>query len=68
MAKQALNHIHSNPYGLFPLFNGPQLTAIEAALTRRLTLIQGPPVSVSRYFDDTVSRMLTYRCSTRLYS
>jgi hypothetical protein len=43
LAKQALNHIQSNPHGLFPSFNGPQLTAIEAALTRRLTLIQGPP-------------------------
>ena len=27
----------------FPSFNGPQLSAIEAALTRRMTMIQGPP-------------------------
>jgi regulator of nonsense transcripts 1 len=43
LAKQAITHIQSNPQGVFRPFNGPQLTAIEAALTRRLTLIQGPP-------------------------
>jgi hypothetical protein len=43
LAKQVLSYISSNPYGTFSRFNGPQLTAFEAAQTRRLTLIQGPP-------------------------
>ena len=43
LANQALQYMQSNPHGIFGKFNGPQLTAIGAALTRRLTLIQGPP-------------------------
>ena len=40
-----LKYIRSNSKGTFPAFNGPQLTALEAALTQRLTLFHGPPGS-----------------------
>jgi AAA domain len=46
LANQALQYMQSNPHGIFGKFNGPQLTSIGAALTRRLTLIQGPPGKV----------------------
>jgi hypothetical protein len=41
LSNQVLEYIQTNPHGIFNPFNGPQLTAIGAALTRRLTLIQG---------------------------
>jgi hypothetical protein len=40
LATQVLKHIRSNPK-LFREFNGPQLASVEAALTRRMTMIQG---------------------------
>lgn len=43
LAKQALDFMQSDRAAQFPQFNEPQLTAIGAALTRRLTMIQGPP-------------------------
>jgi hypothetical protein len=45
LAQDFVSSIQSNLQGRFNPFNGPQLTAIEAALSRRLTLIQGPPGS-----------------------
>lgn len=41
LASQVLNYIKSNTHGVFREFNTPQLAAIEAALTRRITMIQG---------------------------
>ena len=43
LTNQVLAHFQSNPTQIFSQFNGPQLAAIGAALTRRLTMIQGPP-------------------------
>lgn len=44
LANEVLNYLQSDhPKKLFPRFNGPQLTCIGAALTRKLTMIQGPP-------------------------
>lgn len=37
---EVLQYIRANPHSLFRRYNSPQLLAIEAALTRRLTLIQ----------------------------
>lgn len=52
LANQILGYFQSNPQQLFSPFNGPQLSAIGAALTRKLTMIQGPPgkdiISVTR--------------------
>ena len=44
LANQALAYIQKNP-NIFNPMNGPQLASIGAALTRKLTLIQGPPGS-----------------------
>ena len=43
LAKRALSYIASNDQHIFEKFNEPQLAAINAALTRRLTMVQGPP-------------------------
>ena len=43
LAKKALSYIRSNDQQIFEKFNEPQLAAINAALTRRLTMVQGPP-------------------------
>ncbi len=50
LANQVLGYLQSNPHNLFPQFNGPQLSAIGAALTRRLTMIQGPPGTYRLHF------------------
>lgn len=42
LAQQAMRHMLAHPK-IFGQLNGPQLAAVEAALTRRLTLVQGPP-------------------------
>jgi hypothetical protein len=44
LANQALGYIQKNP-NIFNSMNRPQLASIGAALTRKLTLIQGPPGS-----------------------
>ena len=43
LCNQVLAYLQSNPHGSFPQFNRSQISAIAASLTRRLTLIQGPP-------------------------
>jgi hypothetical protein len=41
LAKKAISYMTSDDQLIFEKFNPPQLAAINAALTRRLTLIQG---------------------------
>jgi hypothetical protein len=43
LANQVLGFMQSNPGNLFRPFNGPQLKVIAAALTRKVTMIHGPP-------------------------
>ena len=43
LTNQVMAYIQANPQKMFPKFNEPQLTSIRAALTRRMTMIQGPP-------------------------
>ncbi|MGK3738056.1 MAG: hypothetical protein ACI8RD_005128 [Bacillariaceae sp.] len=43
LANEVLNYVQANSNKTFKPLNGPQLAAIGAALTRKMTLIQGPP-------------------------
>ena len=43
LTNQVMSYIDANPNDIFPRYNEPQMTAIRAALTRRMTMIQGPP-------------------------
>ena len=44
LADQVTEYVRLNPDNRFAHeFNGPQVSAIHAALSRRLTMIQGPP-------------------------
>jgi superfamily I DNA and/or RNA helicase len=43
LTNQVLSFLQKNTQNNFPNFNGPQLSAIGAALTRKLSLIHGPP-------------------------
>jgi hypothetical protein len=52
LANDVLQYIRANPQNIFRPFNGPQLHAIEAALTRRLTLIQVCHVYGNEYHFD----------------
>ena len=45
-ANEVLRFIQANPRRIFPPFNEPQLTAVGAALSRRLTMIQGMLISI----------------------
>jgi hypothetical protein len=43
LANEVLTHVQANSNNIFRPLNAPQLAAVGAALTRKLTLIQGPP-------------------------
>lgn len=64
LASQVLKHIQSNPRGTFREFNSPQRAAIEAALTRRLTLIQGPPGTGKTCVAAAIGLGFVYQCKS----
>ncbi len=62
LANQALAFIQKNPHNLFKPMNGPQLAAIGAALTRKLTMIQGPPGSGKTSTAGAIGFGFTHQC------
>jgi hypothetical protein len=62
LASQAVKYMKSNPHNVFRGFNAPQLAAIEAALTRRMTMIQGPPGS-----GEWITAILYYNAFVALF-
>ena len=62
LANQALAFIQKNPHGIFNPMNGPQLAAIGAALTRKLTMIQGPPGSGKTATAGAIGFGFTHQC------
>ena len=58
--------MQNNPDGTFPPFNGPQISAIGAALTRRVTMIQGPPGKIIDYLQ--ISILISFQFSQTLIS
>ncbi len=62
LAQEFVSFIQSNLQGKFSPFNGPQLTAIEAALSRRLTLIQGPPGSGKTTVAAAIGHGFVHQC------
>lgn len=62
LANQALAYIQKNPHGIFKPMNGPQLAAIGAALTRKLSMIQGPPGSGKTSTAGAIGFGFTHQC------
>jgi len=62
LANQVLAYIQKNPHNLFNPMNGPQLAAIGAALTRKLTMIQGPPGSGKTSTAGAIGFGFTHQC------
>jgi hypothetical protein len=62
LANQALSYIQKNPHNIFNPMNGPQLAAIGAALTRKLTMIQGPPGSGKTSTAGAIGFGFTHQC------
>lgn len=62
LANQALSYIQKDPHHIFNPMNGPQLAAIGAALTRKLTMIQGPPGSGKTSTASAIGFGFTHQC------
>ncbi|CAB9496919.1 polymerase alpha-associated DNA helicase A [Seminavis robusta] len=62
MAKKAITFMKSDNQQIFEEFNQPQLAAINAALTRRLTLIQGPPGTGKTSVASAIGFGFAYQC------
>jgi hypothetical protein len=62
LANQVLAYIQKNPHNIFKPMNGPQLAAIGAALTRKLTMIQGPPGSGKTSTAGAIGFGFTHQC------
>lgn len=62
LASQVLKFVKSNSNGVFRPFNAPQLAAINAALTRRLTMIHGPPGSGKTTVAATIAFGFVHQC------
>lgn len=62
LANQALAYIQKNPHSTFNPMNGPQLAAIGAALTRKLTLIHGPPGTGKTSTASAIGFGFTHQC------
>jgi hypothetical protein len=64
LSAETMAFINSRP-DIFTEFNSPQRAAIDAALTRRLTMIQGPPGSVRMHcfhhgYERTTKKLLIF--------
>jgi hypothetical protein len=66
LAKEVVKYMYmkSNKGGIFPNFNAPQLAATEAALTRRMTMIQGPPGSGKTTVAAAIGFGFVHQCRT----
>jgi superfamily I DNA and/or RNA helicase len=62
LAHQVIKYMKSNPHGIFREFNAPQFAAIEAALTRRMTMIQGPPGSGKTTVASAIAFGFAHQC------
>lgn len=62
LAAQILKFLKDNPNGIFREFNSPQRAAIEASLTRRMTMIQGPPGSGKTTVASAVGFGFVFQC------
>lgn len=64
LTNQVLGYFQSNPQQLFSPFNGPQLSAIGAALTRKLTMIHGPPGTGKTTVAASIAFGFVHQCRT----
>ena len=61
LAHQAIRYMQAQPQ-VFRQLNGPQLAAVEAALTRRLTLVHGPPGTGKTTVSASIGFGMVHQC------